>query len=281
VASTLTAPKGPLGVNEDRLAYHLWSGALALPTALQYAIDLAISLRELHHRGLAHGGVQTTNVVTSGSRASLLPARTDSRSTTADDVADFGSVLYQMVTGQRPVRRVRAAEPIRLTPSRSDPDWERSRLIDLAYRCMDGATNIASALTELRLVSIRARHKTQNPALRPTSLVELPPVVELPDRLDCTEPADEPAGEVPSAIPEAHPELQFRTKRVKRLAVPGTHCPRCQSELYPSRPRSPWEHLLASFHLYVCRCHRCFRRRFIFSGVPATVREDTQPSIED
>jgi hypothetical protein len=46
----------------------------------------------------------------------------------------------------------------------------------------------------------------------------------------------------------------------------GGHCPKCDcSEVYVSRPKSHFEHMLMRMKVPICRCHRCYHRYFVFS----------------
>ena len=80
-------------------------GPLPLETALRYATEIALALREMHKDGRAHGSVEPRHVIVRSSGASLAAAERRGYPDPLDDLVGFGNVFYAMLTGRgRPAR---------------------------------------------------------------------------------------------------------------------------------------------------------------------------------
>ena len=149
------------GVREETLADRLVDGPLPLPFALRCATDVAAALRELHEVGRSHGEVSTDSVVLRHSGAALLPPNGIPRQVDLGaDVAAFGAVLHEMLTGGKsPDGGSRAASEERV-PHAGAPGL-RAAATRLAAKCLakppEQAPTIQMVVTEVRLLSVLAR----------------------------------------------------------------------------------------------------------------------------
>jgi hypothetical protein len=157
------------GVREETLASRLAEGPLPLPFTLRCATDVAAALRELHAVGRTHGEVSTASVVLRPSGAALLPAnglprKVDLRA----DVAAFGAVLYEMLTGGKPPLGGPLAAPEEHVPHTGVPGL-RAAATRLAAKCLaatpDQGPTIQMVATEVRLLNVLTRQsEAETPA---------------------------------------------------------------------------------------------------------------------
>jgi hypothetical protein len=144
------------GYNES-LAERLASGVLPVPYALICATDVASTLRDLHQKGLAHGEVNLGSIRLSESGARLQPRGSRTRlADTRSDVAAFGAVLYEMMTGLKPPSDVKSAVFTPVTTAMDMGDV-RTDAIRLAEKCLDGSPDMKQVLIELRILGILTR----------------------------------------------------------------------------------------------------------------------------
>lgn len=185
----------PMGPNEPlTLAQRLSEGKLPVADALQYAMQLADSLRQLHEEGRAHGAVTPSNLTLTADGLELLPApESASRATTPytapevvqggtpdsrSDVFGFGAVLFEMLTGRRAFEgQTRAALAEQLlhapTPLTGNPAIDRL-LGPCLHRNPDlRSPRLQKVQTELKLLSVAARRTPATaPGLLNGTLVE-------------------------------------------------------------------------------------------------------------
>jgi DNA-directed RNA polymerase subunit M/transcription elongation factor TFIIS len=128
--------------------------------ALRCATDVAAALRELHEVGHAHGEVSPASVVLRASGAGLLPPNGLPRKVDLNaDVAAFGAVLYEMLTGGKPPRGGPVAAPEEHAPHAGVPGL-RAAATRLAAKCLaappEQAPTIQMVVTEVRLLNVLA-----------------------------------------------------------------------------------------------------------------------------
>ena len=149
------------GVPEESLASRLAQGPLPLPLALRCAADVAAALRDLNRAGRAHGEVCPTSVMLRRSGAALVPPKGRVREANSRaDVPAFGAVLYQMLTGTKPVRGDLVDGPAEPVPDAGPPGL-RAAATRLAAKCLarppHQAPTIQTVVIEVRLLNMRAR----------------------------------------------------------------------------------------------------------------------------
>ena len=293
------------GVREETLASRLADGPLPLPFALRCATDVAAALRELHEVGRAHGDVSPASVVLRHSGAALVPPsglqrKIDLRA----DVAAFGAVLYEMLTGAKPPRDGSLKAPLEHVPHAGVPGL-RAAATRLAAKCLatppDPAPTIQMVVTEVRLLNVLAR---QSGAESPEPLPRAP-VPEIRRKANplaewmAAQPAEKPepaapaenfvGGEptrhflsammfrkrAPHPAPNARTAERPETEKddgtdveeeiEDRAPTPFDRCPKCGSrQVHESHARTKLEFLITGFGIPICRCHRCFHRYIVF-----------------
>src|SRR5208283_2846357 len=147
-------------VCEESLASRLAKGPLSLPFALSCATDVAAGLRQLDRSGQAHGEVSPASVVLRSTGAALLPPNSPAKDADSRaDVAAFGTVLYQMLTGSNPASAGSQAVPAERVHATGFSGL-RAAATRLAARCLttpDKAPTIQMVVTEVRLLNLLAR----------------------------------------------------------------------------------------------------------------------------
>src|SRR4051812_45410150 len=93
---------------QETLADRMGRGPLPLGEALQYATQIANTLRDLHEQGLVYGAVSPQLIVLDPNGASLRNTAGLKRLGEASvDVADFGVVLAELMRGGEKGERLR------------------------------------------------------------------------------------------------------------------------------------------------------------------------------
>ena len=272
----MTSPfPGQSGGRRKTLEKVLSAGPLSLTAALQAAGEIAAALREIHEQGHAHGKVTAAAIEMTANGAELQPARSWDQSDTGRDIRDFGSLLFQMLTGAAP-RAGQMPVPSRLPGPRTGPAGLRVSAIQLAGNCLGEGSfqpTMQQVLTELRLLAVLLKMQEKGefrllgspPVPAAPFLVTPPAAPEAP----CEEPVSEQVGgetAVPVVLLGPGSFGQPTQKVVSDVAPRGAPCPKCDSSpVYVSRPRSRFEAFLVRMSVPICRCHSCYHRYLVFS----------------
>jgi hypothetical protein len=160
----------PQPKREEALAARLQRASLPLAYALRCATDVAAALRELHEAGAAHGGVAADAIYLSAAGATLAALEEPRNSAAIDDVAAFGAVLFEMLTGEPPSAGEPPAAPA--PAPRHSREGVRNAALRLATKCMraaeTGHPDMRQVVTEVRLLGVQAnQYPAGDPAPRP------------------------------------------------------------------------------------------------------------------
>jgi ribosomal protein S27AE len=213
-------------VREESLASRLAQGPLPLPLALRCATEVAAGLRQLYRAGRAHGELSPACVMLRSTGAALLPPNglvSDANPRT--DVAAFGTVLYQMLTGNQPPQGGRLAT--------AGLPGLHAAATRLASKCLatprEQAPSIQMVVSEVRLLNLLARQSAAKTRAKPRR---------------------PPHGRV--------------TKVAERATSPVERCPRCGStEVCAAHRRTRLELLIGACGIPICRCQRCCHRYIV------------------
>ncbi len=272
---------------------------MSLATALQCANEIATSLREIHGQGRAHGSLTAANIMMTERGAELRRARSREHNGIERDIRAFGALLFQMLTGSLPPAAGMPVPP-RAPGARTGLAGLRASALQIAGNCYAGSSQptMQQVLTELRLLSVLLKMKDTGDS--PASKVIAPFLVAPAHTSDHRAEAEfEPEPE-PSVPPESHPlpapEFQVETaaspvvplgpasfgqpseKPQAEVAPRGGPCPKCNSAtVYASHPRSGFETYLVRLKVPLCRCHSCYHRYVVFSGVKIAKEMPAEP----
>jgi hypothetical protein len=264
------------GLPEGTLAEELARGPLPLAAALRYATEIAAGLRSIHAEGGAHGSVSAATVIMGGPRAMLTSPNGNSRQARQQgDVAAFGAVLLQMLTGSKPAPGLIAVPPAPRPSLHSGPEELKMAALRLACRCIneEPLLDIQKALTEIRTLAMLARYtekplaaKQRAPAAGVAADAESRDAAAAAarGRRERVRPKP-PRSLIPEfETPPVIPPLQLDTSAVDQTPS-VVHCPRCGSAyIYYSKGRNRFERLLIRLGIPICRCHRCYYRYIVF-----------------
>lgn len=205
------------------LAERLANGALTVPYALLCATEIASAIRDYHRKGLAHGEINPAAIRLHESGARLQPPGRRSRSADAGaDVAAFGAVLYEMMTGLKPPAGLTSPA---LTPAASVMDMSevRSSAIHLAQKCLDGSPDMKQVHFELRILGVLTRR-----------LEAVPPGLRI---------ADEPAAI--ALEPQSANTAEMPATTLEPPVVSTVVCPMCRGNTAFIPPRSLLDRLIS------------------------------------
>jgi hypothetical protein len=193
----------------------------------------------LHQVGRVHGEVSPASIVLRPSGATLLPPNGLLKE--ADfgaDVAAFGAVLYEMLTGGKPPSRMPPAAPTERVPH-TGPAGLRAAATRLAAKCLtappDQAPPIQMVVTEVRLLDVLARqsgaespaptqHAPQSP---PSAQREAAPETRrkagpLAEWLATAAPVEKPAHAAPAeSFVRGVPTREFVSAMLSKKPVPS------------------------------------------------------------
>jgi len=226
----------------DRLSAVGAGSVLPLATALGSATGVAAALRD------RHGEIPVpTNDWSDGVRVGLRGAVLDGDEHSSQpsgqdsDIAAFGDLLYELMTGSRPPRDL---SRVVLPRARVGAEGVRSAATRLALRCLAGERpNVQRILTEMRLYSLMARQ----------SAASVHAKAKPQARLSGT-------GALRGAW---HADGGDQTE-----LLCDAECPACGgSFVHRSRPRTRFEYLLLATGISLKRCHRCLYRYVAILGI--------------
>jgi hypothetical protein len=262
------------------LAERLREGPLPLSTALECLTDVAQSLRTLHAAGRWHGQIGAQSVEIEGERYTLTfpPRACGWPIDFSEDVKALGALMFEVVTGARPVPGAPLPAVPRVVAMGSDPVVIRAAALRIATRCLNvprSGQTIGKTAVELRMLSMLAR-QTQRRGKRLTREMGGAQAGTAPVRVGALAvdgarkgSENEPAGDW---FPAEPPEL------------PGyRHCPVCDSsDVHRSTPCTGRERFAAvGLRIPLYRCHRCYHRwfLFLFLRVACRVRRIYRPAL--
>jgi len=250
--------RGAEGPGVLYLSDQLAEGSLPLGLALDWAVDVASALCELHWSGRYHGAVAADSVMLGPGGATLLsPRELAGEAGQGRDVAAFGALLHEMITGRKPGG---GAESPRAVPRQGRAGLRRSAS-HLALRCVeacDGSRpNMPQVLTELRLFRVLARQWDAESAAAPRGQQAQPrAAAECDPEFDPAATMYAPGGFLPA--PDPAPALPSPS---------GSRCPRCGGFVHFSRARTLFEGLLDVLGIRLLRCLRCHYRYGFILGM--------------
>jgi hypothetical protein len=224
---------------ETTLAERLRQGPLSIAYALQCATDIAAAMRQMHAQGRTHGRVCAEAVLLRETSARLAPG--PGTRSQGEDVAAFGTLLYQLLHGCEPPAEV-AVKSL---------DNVIAAATDVAYRCLnctsgESSLDMRRAVTEIRVLALLARQRAANPTTPVATAAAVPP----------------PSPALPVLLPE------FELHPVRCLAPTDEACPKCGSHyVYDSKPRTWLESFTRKAGVSLHRCHRCYHRYCTVMGV--------------
>jgi hypothetical protein len=269
------------GSTSKTLAQVLAAGPVALSAAMQYAIDVAAALREIHEQGRTHGKVVAGNVAIPRAGVELLPCRnTWDRGDAARDTREFGALLYHLLTGS-PLPPGELPEPAGLPAQRTGRAGLRTSALQVAAACFgEGGfqPTMQQVLIELRLLAVLLKMPEKGepvaPPAKPVPFLVVPPHQRAATPFAPPAPVlagnpHELAGESGATplVPLGPGSFgQPSAKAPAEVAKRGGRCPKCDcGVVYVARARSRFEQVLERLRVPICRCHRCYHRYLVFS----------------
>jgi hypothetical protein len=232
---------------------------MALGDALSCAAGLACALRCLHAEGCVHGQVEPELVLLKDFGVLLLPPPGGASGAAArGDVAAFGAVLAEVLTGARPVGGV----PV---PSgrRAGREEILGAALGLAARCLNAPPdlNMQRVSTHVRLLAVLARQYGPEPGPQSEPAPSLPPAADPSIAVAAnSEPARVPLD--PKAFFTGEDDQQAT------LVPSAKCCPRCGGHYVSiSPPRGWFERTLGRLGIPIRRCCQCFYRYFGVGGL--------------
>jgi hypothetical protein len=248
---------------EETLAKRLAQGPMPLGYALRCATEIAASLLDLHAEGRAHGSVGPDSIALASGEAVLLPPRSGRRqSTRGDDIAAYGALLRELVSGSKHSAGSSPPMPPQVPHSgQKSVEAAVARLASKCLRASESGLEMRGILTEVRLLSILARMYESGSIPRGRKESEpAPQMREAPKtRLRATSQSVTPLTKKGFLAP--------RRSESAKPAASELRCPKCRgSYVHPSRPRTRVEEIIAFWGVPLLRCHRCFHRYLVLFG---------------
>lgn len=252
----------------------------------------------MHAEGRQHGQVNAAHILLTPHGAELrVPQGPPAASDHASDAKALGALIFEVLTGARPMPGTPEPWAPRVAGARSTSANIRARALQIARRFFthadEGTHNWAKDSAELRLLAMQARQSQL--AGKPRSGAGAGQTAEpresggasvIPERAAADAGGDPAAAETrPLPPPEERIEPAIPAEFLKPEEKPAPvafdpdlpdyrRCPDCgSSDVHPSKPRTRMEKLAAiAFKIPLYRCHQCYHRWFLLFRIAVPCR---------